>query len=46
MLIFNPQLSLQKYETRVSAKLYANQRLFMKSKSLILQLYYLPILKL
>ena len=43
MLIFNPQLNLPKYKTRVSAKFYANQRLFTKSKSLILQLYYLPI---
>ena len=46
MLIFNPQLNLPKYKTRVSAKFYANLRLFTKFKSLILQLYYLPILDL
>ena len=46
MLIFNPQLNLPKYKTRVSAKFYAILRLFTKFKSLILQLYYLPILDL
>ena len=43
---FQPTTEFTRYKTRVSAIFYANLRLFTKFKSLILRLYYLPILDL